>query len=765
MKYLLSLFLSFQLVLGYTQQETIVESIDLRSHLSPLVTIKKSGKTYYYHPTANLWIDEVEEHAADLFVIVKDDKYGLLQESGKLLIPCEYDTITLETRYEGQWYEGIDYAYKLAILKRNGKVAIADEEGKIIVPFDYDDAKAVNKSVAAVSQNGLWGWVSTKTGQLLQEPKFEYVTNFYNDDFVEVRNGEKAGLARSNGELIIPVQYDDYMRILYYGKEVRFEANIADNSYVFDTTGRVIISGHQLYQAIAGSNYLVFKEKDHLGIIDPLSKKVIVQPVLDYIGSFNRNLALAKKNDKYGVVAIQGDFILDFEYDEISFLTAAGRYASEFVPTVSLTPNGFGIEKDENFKARIAYDAEMNEKPYVIAAVKNGLKGIFSWEGKPILPIGKYDAIDRRYYNGKSFYLVESKGKIGITDQNGKEILPAIYSLDGSYQFSKRAVEYQYPLLDRYISFSNGKKGNSYQEEIGLFDLELEKIVIPVAPQSIDISSAERILVRKHIENYETAFYAYDIQQDKMDTLPKNIVECHLLADRFWLLEMKNKQYRLIDFENKLIYENPDWNTNPSYYLLRFPEYNTKNYGDFFHGLKKIYGKEGNLFINDKGEEKRFEGVDQVDAFYEGYALAANKTQGKGETKPTYKYGIIDLQGNIKVPFEYASVYAMGTAGEFLQVQNDDKYGLFDRKGNTVLEPIYSTIEFTSSYPNIIIAKDEKYGLADKTGKIIVAPKYDRLQRNYDGIDKTWPIIVEQDGWTYVMDENGKKAPIKTREK
>lgn len=765
MKYLLSLLLSFQFLLGYTQHETIVESIDLRSHLSPLVNITQSGKTYYYHATADLWIDEVEEHAADLFVIVKDGKYGLLQESGKLLIPCEYDTITLETRYEGQWHDGIDYVYKLAILKRNGKAAIANEHGKIIVPFDYDDAKAINKSVAAVCRNGLWGWVSTETGQLLQEPKFEYVTHFYNDDYVEVRNGEKAGLARSSGALIIPVQYDDYMRIQYYGKEVRFEANIADHSYVFDTTGSVIISGHQLYQAVAGSDYLVFKEKDQLGIIDPLSQKVIMQPTLDYIGSFNRNLALAKKNNKYGIVTAQGDVILDFEYDEISFLTAAGRHVSEFVPTVTPPANTLGVARDENVKARMAYDAAMNEKPYVIAAVKNGLKGIFSWEGQPILPLGKYDAIDRRYYDGKTFYVVASKGKIGITDEAGKEILPAVYSLDGSYQFSKRAVEYQYPLLDRYMSFSTGKKGNSYQEEIGLFDLKLAKIVIPVAAQYIDILSAERILIRKSIENYESVFYAYAIQEDKMDTLPKDIVACHMVADRFWLLELKNKQYRLINFQNKLIYENPDWNTSPSYYLLRFPTYNTKNHGDFFHGLKKIYGKEGNLFINDKGEERRFEGVDQVDAFYEGYALATNKVQDKRETKPTYKYGIIDIQGNIKVPLEYESVSVRGTADEFLQVQRQGKYGLFDRKGNTVLEPIYSTIEFSSSYPTIIIAQDGKYGLADKTGKIIIAPRYDRLQRKYDGLDKTWPVIVEQDGWMYVMDENGKKAPIKAREK
>lgn len=765
MKYLLSLILFFPFILGYTQERQIVESIDFGDYLSPLMKIKKSGKTYYYHPTSDIWIDDVEEHAADLFVVVKDGRYGLLQEDGKLVVPCEYDTIKLETQYEGQWYDGVAYDYKFAVLKRNGKVGVADENGHVIVPFDYDDAKVINSAVIAVSLKGVWGWASTKTGQLLKEPQFEYVTNFYSDEFVEIRNGEQAGLAKATGDVIIPIKYDDYMRILYDGEEIRFEANISNSSYVFDTTGNILLSGHQLYRAISGSSLLVFKEKDHLGIIDPSSKNVIVQPSLDYIGGFNRNLATAKKKDKYGVITSQGQVVLDFEYDEISFLTAAGRYASEFVPSVSRENGDKGLESDPKLKARMNYEREVNEKNYLIAVIKDGQKAIYSWEGHPILPMGKYNGIEAHYYNGKTFYRVESDGKMGIVDEHGKEILPPAYALENSYQFSNRGVEYEPDVRSRYLAFSKGKREGSYKEQIGLFDLELKKLIVPFAEQTIDILSSEWMLIRKTLQNYDNAFFSYNMKQNQMDTLPQDIVECHLLEDRFWLFEMKNKQYKLVDFQGRLVYENPAWRVDASYNLLRFPTYNEKNHGGFYSGLKKVYGKDGDLFIDEHGEEKRFNGLEQVDAFYEGVALAAKRDIATTNQRGKYKYGMIDTEGQVLLPFEFDNVYATGSDEGVLLIQKGERNGLVRRDGSILLAPVFDYIDFSSSYPNIMIVKDGKSGMADKNGNIVIATHYDVIRRNYQGKDKTWPLIVKQDGWYYVMDEKGKKAPIKAKEK
>lgn len=51
-----------------------------------------------YHLDGKLWIDGIEQHAADMFVVVRDGYYGVLKEDGDLIVPFEYDHIDLATK-------------------------------------------------------------------------------------------------------------------------------------------------------------------------------------------------------------------------------------------------------------------------------------------------------------------------------------------------------------------------------------------------------------------------------------------------------------------------------------------------------------------------------------------------------------------------------------------------------------------------------------------------------------------------------------------
>src|SRR5690554_2959924 len=77
----------------------------------PLIKVKQDGKTYHYHLESGVLVDKTENHAADMVVVVKDGRYGVVREDGLLIVPCEYDAVKLEATYDGQWYEGIQYNY------------------------------------------------------------------------------------------------------------------------------------------------------------------------------------------------------------------------------------------------------------------------------------------------------------------------------------------------------------------------------------------------------------------------------------------------------------------------------------------------------------------------------------------------------------------------------------------------------------------------------------------------------------------------------
>lgn len=87
------------------------------------------------------------------------------------------------------------------------------------------------------------------------------------------------------------------------------------------------------------------------------------------------------------------------------------------------------------------------------------------------------------------------------------------------------------------------------------------------------------------------------------------------------------------------------------------------------------------------------------------------------------RFGVINREGEIIVDAEYDSV----TIGDlFIEAHSDEKYACFDRMGKAFLEQ-YDRIIWTSGGNYVYVKKDEKYGLADKKGNVLFEPLYDMI--------------------------------------
>ena len=765
MKHILIFSLLLSTVLGFSQTVQTADAIGFGGSMSPLVKVKKDRKEYFYHLDGNHFIDDVEEHDADLFVVVKKGHYGVLNNKGNMVVPIDYDEIELATEYEGQWYAGIPYDYKYIILKKDGKTGVADDKGNIIIPLQFQNATVINKNSIGIAKNNLWGWASASDGKLVHEPEYEYITKFFSDEYVEVRTADKSGLAKASGQVIIPVEYDDYLRYIVGGKQTYIEGTKNKQLYLMDTTGTILLSGNTDYKAIEGSKLLIFKQKDLFGVIDPITQKVIVSPAFESLGPFIRNLGIAKKSGKYGVVDMQGKTLLDFQFEEIRFLAANGHHKYD-TGSDALTEKMLVRKPPEDVRLKLIYEQQINQAPYFIEVTKAGKKGLYSWNGKTIIPCGKYKNIQFHYYRGKSFFLVDSELKSGIVDETGTEILPVQYTFNDSYQYSKEAVQNEFDLANRFIVFSEGKEEGSIALKIGLFDLDQNEIIFAAHEQYITLLNHRFFLLRKLIADYNYEFLLYDIKQRKLRKLGADITDVHVVNDSFLQIETKEGVYQLTTFDGTNIYANPSWKVEGNYHLIRFPNYNKHTLSGFYFGLKKIYAGEGNLFIDTLGQEKRFTGIDQVDCFYDGYAVAAKKIENK-EASSGFKYlkGMIDLEGKTVVPFEYNEVYAAGADAEMLVFARKDSQMLVRRDGTVILGAEYHDIETSSAYPNFTFAKGSKYGLADWAGNILVAPLYDDIRRNYEGDQKTWPLLVKEGDWYYFVGKDGQKYSIKAKER
>ena len=757
---------------SFAQTEQAVESLAFGGYLSPLVKVQKDGKQYWYHLDGDDWIDKVDEHAADMFVVIKNGRYGVLKEDGNLIVPFEYDQIKIDIKYNLE--EKNQYVYKFIILKKDGKTGVADENGNIILPVQYENAKGINENAIGFAENGLWGWASAKDGSVAHEPEYEYVRDHYSEGYVEIRKGNASGLAKINGEVIIPVEYTGYIHTLITGNGPFFCAyDNDDKAYVFDTTGTMVVSGHVTYDALDHADLISYQEENGLwGIQDLPSKQMVIPARYGSIRGFVNSLSVVEKAGKQGVIKADGKELLNCEYSEIRFLNANGmpRFSAESVPQISVPAGDFQIPDERTVERALKnkqYEAEIERAPYLIEVRKEQQQGIYDWSGKEVIPLGKYDLVQPHYYNGKTFYMLYADNKIGLADENGKEILPVQYSTERNYRYSNYLADDDLSVSSRFITFSAEKEEGRYETKIGLFDLEQKNIIVQPREQRITLLNNRFIYIRRSLEDSQYELLLYDFINHKTQKLPDEVIGLSITGDNHFLLKLKNKLYRLTDVAGNLIYENPAWKTEGSYNLIRFPEYIDHSRGEFYHGLKKIYADEGNLFIDESGKEKRFDDIDQVDDFYEGFAVAAKKVADETSSSGfRYKKGFIDSDGNEILPFEFDEVTATGKNYAFLKFRKGGAEGMVRRNGTIIFEPVYEDIGYNSSGDlNLVIRKHGKYGLADTSGTVLVEPLYDELRKNYDGEKKTWPVLVKQGEWYYFVGKNGNKYPIKAKRK
>ena len=188
----------------------------------------------------------------------KNGKFGLAN--------CKYrefdepqEKVIVKPKYDSCYYS---WDNEIATVKLNNKWGFIDNKGKKITPIKYDFARSFNDGHAIVKLNGKWGYVDTNGKEKIllgnyddigisvkyisidefSEPDFEINSVFignliaatvnrkfglidtneniivpykyneigisYGDDILPVRSGDKWGAINSEGEEIIPCEYD-----------------------------------------------------------------------------------------------------------------------------------------------------------------------------------------------------------------------------------------------------------------------------------------------------------------------------------------------------------------------------------------------------------------------------------------------------------------------------------------------------------------------------------------------------------------------------
>lgn len=169
--------------------------------------------------------DDFTELYQDVFLVKKDNRYGLYSFKGETLLDTEYEKISL-----------IDPYNKLLMVKNNGKMGLANQNGKFVIDVEYDEigttsltglevgmeeSSLILSDCITVKKNGKYGIMSIRGEQVLP-PTYdeigyihknndntgdEFYLELYGLDAVVVGVNGFYGAVNREGQLVIPIQY------------------------------------------------------------------------------------------------------------------------------------------------------------------------------------------------------------------------------------------------------------------------------------------------------------------------------------------------------------------------------------------------------------------------------------------------------------------------------------------------------------------------------------------------------------------------------
>ena len=293
-----------------------------------------------------------------LFRISRKGKYGFIDRTGKIVIPCKFDFahdfsegLALVGKGTGQfsrkygyidmqgkqvvpfkYADAEDFSEGLARVEKDKKYGFIDKTGKEVIPCKYGNAKEFHEGLACVYEATKWSfgiategeWVFIdKTGKKKISCKCDFVESF-SEGLARVEKDRKYGYIDITGKEVIPCRYDDAGT---FSEGLAWAERNGKCGYI-DKTGKEVFSC--MFENVGGFHEgLALVGKGHkYGFIDKTGKEVIPCKYSEVM-NFHEGLACVATDGKYGYIDKDGNEVIPckFEYDSDDLLE---DYASDF---------------------------------------------------------------------------------------------------------------------------------------------------------------------------------------------------------------------------------------------------------------------------------------------------------------------------------------------------------------------------------------------------------------------------------------------------
>ena len=254
------------------------------------------------------------------FLVSKNEKYGVIDIKGNILVKTEYDKI-LSDGYYTQKDEYKKSGFIVSIKTEDGfKSGYISYNAKSILDTKYNEIERITKEndkniYLIASENGKNGLYRNSKNIIPNE--YQSITYDEDNDVIIIQKNKKYGAAKLDGKIIIEIEQDSIE-----SKGIYLYTKTSNNNKVYDNEGNIIdINYNRTVYKTESQDYqistILNNNITYYGIIDMAGNK-LVDENYRYIEYLYGNYFVAKDDEgNLGVINSNGKVILDMKYSSL----------------------------------------------------------------------------------------------------------------------------------------------------------------------------------------------------------------------------------------------------------------------------------------------------------------------------------------------------------------------------------------------------------------------------------------------------------------
>lgn len=370
------------------------------------------------------------------FVMKENNKYGVIDKSGKVLVTPKYDIVEIPNPEKAVFICMDNYDTKT---KEYNVEVYDDSQNRIL--YQYYIVEAIGLNV--VNENGTYEKTVLKykskdkygimdfSGKKITEPIYDSIEGFqYREGLLLTKKNGKYGIININGAQILKEKYDEILCDTYYRQESQYDEsgfivgtktkNGMRYGYIDSNRKEILKCKYTDIVRITDKKddddiYLIVFENGRAGLYK--NKKKIIDNLYEDM-SYNAGLdvLILQRGAKIGVSKFDGTEILPIEYDNVYFIG-----------------NSINAKKGEE---TYIFDSngKQDKSGYIeYVDVNNGKYSVAVTESDEYLIINGDKTIKDDYtyiqYLFKDYFYVCKNNKSGIIDGSGKVLVDIKYNV------------------------------------------------------------------------------------------------------------------------------------------------------------------------------------------------------------------------------------------------------------------------------------------------------------------------------------------------